>query len=71
MSQDWKKLQKLPHLLMNKQPQKLMEEETKPLTGKGFETMLAKPTTPKGKISRLKRSGLKDKSRQLPTRKQT
>jgi hypothetical protein len=43
MSQDWKKLQKLPQLLKNKQPQKLMEEETKPLTGKGFETMLAKP----------------------------
>jgi hypothetical protein len=47
MSQDWKKLQKLPQLLKNKQPKKLMEEETKPLTGKGFETMLAKPTTPK------------------------
>jgi hypothetical protein len=44
MSQDWKKL---PQLLMNKQPQKLMEEETKPLTGKGFETMLAKPIAPK------------------------
>jgi hypothetical protein len=47
MSQDWKKLQKLPQLLKNKQPQKLMEEETKPLTEKGFETLLATPTTPK------------------------
>jgi len=46
MSQDWKKLQKLPQLLKNKQPQKLMEEETKPLTEKGFETLLATPTTP-------------------------
>jgi len=43
MSQDWKKLQKLPQLLKNKQPQKLMEEETKPLTEKGFETLLATP----------------------------